>query len=129
MGFSVYVDWINDPQIDRSKVTKSNAEMLKDRMQKSAALVYAFSQKASESRWMPWELGYFDGIKGMVAILPISNSADNSFQGEEYLGIYPYIQVDRQVNTTKEFLWLHETSTKYIRFDLWLKNKFMPFQR
>ena len=31
-GFSVYVDWIDDSEIDRSKVTAENAAMLRDRM-------------------------------------------------------------------------------------------------
>ena len=31
-GFSVYVDWINDPQLDRSMVTKRTADYLRQRM-------------------------------------------------------------------------------------------------
>lgn len=28
LGFSVYVDWIEDPELDRSKVTKKTAKLL-----------------------------------------------------------------------------------------------------
>ena len=43
---------------------------------------------------MPWELGYFDGFNGNVAIFPIIPSEGSlRFEGEEYLQIYP--KVDR----------------------------------
>ncbi|TOO18568.1 toll-Interleukin receptor, partial [Vibrio parahaemolyticus] len=32
MGYSVYVDWVNDPQLDRSKVNESTAQLLRERM-------------------------------------------------------------------------------------------------
>ncbi len=39
---------------------------------------------------MPWELGYFDGLKrGRVGIFPIVANAGDAFQGQEYLGLYP----------------------------------------
>jgi len=37
---------------------------------------------------MPWELGFFDGHDGRVAILPIAKSPEPSYVGHEYLGIY-----------------------------------------
>ena len=40
---------------------------------------------------MPWELGYFDGIKSTVAVLPVAKSETNSFNRNEYLGLYPYL--------------------------------------
>lgn len=40
---------------------------------------------------MPWELGYFDGFKSAVAILPITATEQASYSGQEYLGLYPYI--------------------------------------
>jgi hypothetical protein len=63
MGFTVYVDWIEDPKLSRSDVTKETAMALKARMKQCKSLLYAFSENASNSKWMPWELGYFDGIK------------------------------------------------------------------
>ncbi len=39
---------------------------------------------------MPWELGYFDGLRrGHVGILPIVQSPSAGFNGQEYLGLYP----------------------------------------
>lgn len=94
-GWSVYVDWIVDSQLDRQKVTKSTANLLKLQMTRSKTLIYASSQASKESKWMPWELGFFDGHKpNKVAILPIVPDQDKyqSYSGVEYLSIYPYIE-------------------------------------
>jgi hypothetical protein len=91
-GFTVYVDWIEDSDIDRSKVTKEIAEQIRQRMKSCKRLVYATSENASKSKWMPWELGYFDGHKpGQVYILPLVENPSDDFQGQEYLSLYPVI--------------------------------------
>lgn len=89
--FTVYVDWIDDPELDRSKVTSKTASRLRERMRQSKSLVYAHSNNSPDSKWMPWELGYFDGFKGAVAILPIAKTDSESFKGQEFLGLYPYM--------------------------------------
>lgn len=95
MGKKVYVDWIEDRQLSRSSVTPETAETLRQRMNQSSRLLYLATDNASSSKWMPWELGYFDGLKsGNVAILPLVDSAYSSFQGQEYLGIYPALGKD-----------------------------------
>lgn len=93
-GLTVYVDWITDPQLDRSRVSSSTAALLRERMRASKSLIYATSRAASKSRWMPWELGFFDAAKGgdRVSILPIENFGSGSFDGEEYLGLYRTIE-------------------------------------
>lgn len=129
IGYSVYVDWIDDPHLDRSKVNKATALLLQERMKNCRCLIYAFSENSGESKWMPWELGYFDGIKGKVAVLPISNKSGDSFNGTEYLGIYYYITVDKALNSNTETLWVRESSSKYIIFSGWLNNNLNPIQR
>lgn len=94
-GRSVYVDWIDDPQLDRSKVSPATAQALRKRMAQSSALFYVHSSNAVASRWMPWELGYFDGLKGNVAILPVVESSSSRYRGEEYLGLYPHAAIHR----------------------------------
>lgn len=128
LGYSVYIDWIEDPLLNRANVTKETALVLQARMKQCKSLVYAFSENASNSKWMPWELGYFDGIKGTVAVLPISKTSKSSFQGSEYLGIYFYIQIDTISGTNNLALWVHETSTKYTLFNNWITGK-QPTQR
>jgi len=93
-GLKVYVDWIDDKQMDRSSVSPATADRLRRRMTESRSLIYATSRAASKSRWMPWELGYFDGRKGpdQVAILPIESDSTVGFVGQEYIGLYKVIE-------------------------------------
>lgn len=92
-GMKVYVDWIDDRHLDRSKVTSKTANTLRVRMRQSKSLLYIATDNSSQSKWMPWELGYFDGYSsGKVAILPILDHQYESFSGQEYLGIYPLAQ-------------------------------------
>lgn len=93
-GLSVYVDWIEDNQLDRSKVNRRTAELIRLRMKSCKALLYALTENSKKSSWVQWELGFADGHKkGKVAIIPIleDNKSDNSFYKQEYLGLYPYI--------------------------------------
>lgn len=92
LGLTVYVDWVDDGGLDRSKVTVKTAEILRVRMRQSSSMVYVHSAQSPDSKWMPWELGYFDGFKpSFVWILPLVVSSDSEFQGQEYLGLYPTI--------------------------------------
>lgn len=95
MGQRVYIDWVIDKQLSRDSVTKETAETLRDRMKQSSKLLYLATDNASSSKWMPWELGYFDGLKsGKVAILPLVDYSFSSFKGQEYLGLYPALDKD-----------------------------------
>lgn len=40
MGFSVYVDWIDDPQLERTKVTSGTADLIRNRIDSSRCLIY-----------------------------------------------------------------------------------------
>ena len=92
-GLTAYVDWIEDSGLDRGKVTHATAKILRERMQACSSLVYVHSPNATHSLWMPWELGYFDGIKpGYVWILPLVSESDSEFKRQEYLGLYPPVE-------------------------------------
>ncbi|WP_010212550.1 toll/interleukin-1 receptor domain-containing protein [Pseudomonas sp. R81] len=91
-GKRVYVDWVDDPELDRSRVTKNTAARLRHRMLQSESLFYVATDNATKSKWMPWELGFFDGLKrDKVRILPVLLSSNQSFDGQEYLGLYPVV--------------------------------------
>ncbi|MFW2457317.1 TIR domain-containing protein [Methyloversatilis discipulorum] len=92
-GLKVYVDWVEDAQLDRRAVAKETAAVLRQRMRQSKSLIYLSSENSSSSKWMPWELGYFDGFKpDGVAIMPVLDSPTDAFKGQEYLGLYPIVQ-------------------------------------
>jgi hypothetical protein len=95
MGKRVYVDWIVDRQLSRNFVTPETAEALRKRMNQSSHLIYLATDNSSSSKWMPWELGYFDGLKSeKVAIFPLLDSPYSLFKGQEYLGLYPALDKD-----------------------------------
>jgi hypothetical protein len=74
MGFTVYVDWIIDPDLDRNIVTKESAERVRKRLRASKTLLLAISANAALSKWMPWELGYVDGNTQRCALMPVAPS-------------------------------------------------------
>jgi len=118
-GKSVYVDWLDDPQLDRRHVTPATAEVIRSRMNQSKSLVYVHTINSGSSKWMPWELGYFDGFNGAVAIFPISKSGE-SFEGQEYLGIYPYIDEAPPRNSSTNQLWINRSSADSKNWGSWL---------
>jgi hypothetical protein len=92
-GHKVYVDWLVDRQLDRNCVTPETADILRRRMQASGSLFFATSSSSPNSKWMPWELGYFDGLRqGRIAILPLVSYQGEAFKGQEYLGLYPVVE-------------------------------------
>ena len=120
-GYEVYVDWIIDADLNREQVSAQTARWLRSRMNHSKCLLFATSENSQESKWMPWELGYMDGTKDRVAILPLSGTAGSTgFKGQEYLGVYPYIDKTTAKGTDNEYLWVNEDSETYVRFDFWL---------
>lgn len=91
-GFSVYVDWREDSHLNRGEVTKETAVVIKKRMQSCKTLIFAITQNSKDSKWMLWELGYFDGLKEKVAILGLTENGGDSFHGQEFLELYPFVQ-------------------------------------
>ena len=94
LGHSVYVDWIEDHHLQRDQVNQATAELLRQRMKHCKCLFYATSQAAGNSRWMPWELGYMDGLRNKCAVVPILEDSFTSreFTRQEYLTLYPAIE-------------------------------------
>lgn len=124
LGHSVYLDRLNDPQLDSTNVTRETAECLRNRLNHSKALFYAASISSQQSKWMPWEAGYMDARNGRVAILPIADNIISAkrdiYHGQEYLSLYPYISKEASTNSGKPILWTNETNEKYCSFSSWL---------
>jgi len=100
-NYRVYIDWVEDPQTDRQNVTLETAKLLKERMNSCKSLIFVDSTNSIESKWTPWELGYFDAKKEKVAIFPVLDN-EPIYRGREYMKLYPYIV---QVNN---ILYLHD---------------------
>lgn len=115
-GLSVYVDWIEDQQLDRSKVTPDTARIIRERLKGCKSLIYALTHNSTQSSWVQWELGLGDGQKnGKVAILPIltGNEVNPTFYKQEYLGLYPYIDYSGSS--------IYVNGKKYISLRDWLQ--------
>lgn len=108
-GYSVYVDWMVDTELDRSKVDANTANRLRSRMQSCNGLAYVSTTNIPQSKWCPWELGYVDGNKnGRCAILPIVKTSSKYFKGQEYLGLYPYIGYETSRENGKHEFWVND---------------------
>ena len=131
IGYNTYVDWIIDPSLDRNNITKATAEILRARMRQSKCLIYATSSNIIASKWMPWELGFMDGLKkSKVAVFPLlnGNEDDEDLILPKYLELYYSCSKETERISGREILWINETPTKYIDFKMWLTNNKQPFQ-
>lgn len=123
LGYSVYIDWREDPKLDRTQVTPSTAEVLRDRMRASKCLFYSVTPNAKESAWMKWELGWKDGHNNRAAILPIVGETTETSNEQQFLGLYFYVSDGTILESKRNTLWIHRTPRCYVMFDEWLKGK------
>lgn len=127
LGYSVFVDWIEEPELDRERVTKKTAARLRSIMGRSKSLLFAVSENSLASKWMPWELGYFDGSGGRVAIVPITERRTESetYRGQEYLGLYPYVTMEKDTSGRNK-LWVNKSASKYVTLEGWVEEGLVP---
>lgn len=85
-GLSVYCD-LTDSGLsalpDRELATR-----LKEQLEQCHLMVFAFSEGAANSRWMPWELGLAHGRIGRVVLWPLTPKALKAKATQEYLHLY-----------------------------------------
>ena len=122
-GLKVYVDRYTDPQLSPEDVTKETAETLRARLRASHSLLYVYSRHSKLSRWMPWELGFMDGAGRRVGIAPVVEIARNTFEGEQYLGLYPYLDRAQISGQDKWALWINSGAREYAGYANWVRGK------
>lgn len=120
-GFKVYVDNYGDPHISPVSITPAMASVLRDRMRKSKTLLYIHSHHSTRAPWMPWQLGFFDGLNGAVGIIPVTHHGEETFKGEEYLNLYPYVDVTGQGNANERKLWIRTSADVYASLSGWIR--------
>jgi|GEM_PF-633711 len=94
LGYAVFCDWIEEPLGDRHQVSPANAAFIRAVMSVCDSLLFIDTEGAGQSLWMCWELGWFDGAQGHVAILPVVATNQRYYFGREFLGLYPYVELD-----------------------------------
>lgn len=129
MNFVVFCDWIAAPETsNRAQVTPTNAELIRYTLSISDTLLFLDTEHSDQSLWMCWELGWFDGAKGPVGVLPVLADRDSYYRGREFLGLYPYLEIDdegrlivvRPVVATDSGFMFFEAPNKR-SFDAWRK--------
>jgi len=120
MQYRVYVDWLVDTQLDRSQVTAGTARILRDRMKTCRSLLFLTTGNSVNSKWMPWECGYFDGFREKVTIVPyFTRSTGNGYYGQEYLGIYPYTTFGPDSDNVDR-IWIRPDALHYLWYNDWV---------
>lgn len=91
-GISAYVD-IEDMPLS-ALPDPDLAESLVEKLRKCRLLVFAFSEEAADSRWMPWELGLAHGVIGRAVLWPFTTGALQAKATQEYLHLYEALSPD-----------------------------------
>lgn len=84
-GLSVYLD-VDDALVRLHG--RELAEQLKHILGRCHLLLFVFSTRSTESRWMPWELGLAHGLTGHVLLWPLNAAAARAATRQEYLKLY-----------------------------------------
>jgi hypothetical protein len=87
LGIQIYVDW-NDSDMPRV-TNRETAEKIKRQIHENTLFMILATPGALASRWVPWEVGIGDQVKGQESILlvPVADPSGN-FHGNEYLQLY-----------------------------------------
>lgn len=113
-GYSTYVYWLDD---DYAPISTDSGNTIREQMKQCSCLLYASTENSPSSKWMPWELGYMDGLKSKSAIVPILERPDSSKSdviGQEYLALYPYI------DATPNRFWVNKGDGTYVSLRDWI---------
>lgn len=92
LNISVYIDWLADEHDITERVTGKNAKLIRNRMKQCRTLIFLQTRNATVSRWVPWELGFCDGLHGKVAKIKTKEAEDKK---SPYLSIYPTVRSSR----------------------------------
>lgn len=122
-GAKVYVDEI-DPEMP-PYTSEKTAALLKTRICDTNRFVLLASKNSKESRWVPWELGIADGLKGSskIALFPASDTTyDQAWASWEYLGLYNRIVWGKLENYQGEvWMVLDEKKNTATELSRWLR--------
>ncbi len=95
-GSGIYVDW-QDGEMP-AQTSWQTAASLKSKIKDLKKVVLLASENSKESKWVPWELGYGEGVNGLssVAILAVLPDNVELWKGTEYVSAYPFIEEDQR---------------------------------
>lgn len=111
-NINIYIDWVNDRDALKRELTNADtANAIIERLKSSNALLYVHTDASLNSRWTPWELGFFHALKNKVCVY----NPDN-IEKAAYLDIYPTVIL-------KDEVFFIETDNGLLPLKEWIENK------
>lgn len=103
LGKTCYIDWVNDAdELKREYTCKETAEVIVNRLKQSKTMIYVYSNENAQSKWSPWELGYFYALGKPIYIYELEETKEKP----QYLDLYP------KLISVEDKLWLLEDGNK-----------------
>jgi TIR domain len=117
LGIKVYID-SNDSSMPPF-TSGETARKLKEAIKENKKFILLATNRAINSKWCNWELGFSDPHKYIdrVALFPLSENS-GAWEGAEYLRIYPRIE---ESNYTEEYYKVIYPDGKEVAITDWLK--------
>lgn len=116
---SVYAD-LNDNTLPENP-SPDTAKIIHTNITSSRRTIILISPESYDSKWIPWELGLSDGLRGAkhTAILPINQSGkEEIWARREYIGLYPLITAN---DWNTNLLVSNLPNGRNLQFTDWLK--------
>ncbi len=88
--YRVYLDRF-DRLLNPAVVTRATATIIRRRIVQSRSLFVATSPHALTSDWVPWEMGFADGLMNKAAVLFIAPRPNVTFNRQSYFELYPEV--------------------------------------
>lgn len=104
---------------DSTQIDRDHQEKRLNVMSDCRGLIYLTTTAKSESLWLPWECGFFEGRKQRIAIFPITPTNSDVYRGVNYLGMYPFI-AQYQSQHQRSTLVVKFGAKVYCTLDTWL---------
>jgi len=94
LGVKIYVDW-NDTAMPRV-TNRETAEKIKEQIKRKMLFMILATERALNSKWVPWEVGIGDQVKGeeFILLIPVADPS-GMFSGNEYLQLYNHLTFER----------------------------------
>lgn len=102
--YRVYVDCFDRALPNPAVVTRQTASILRKRMVQSQSLFVATTHSTPTSTWVPWELGFTDGLTNKAAVLYIAPQTSVAFNRQSYFALYPEVLQDATQFNPKDLI-------------------------
>ena len=89
MNIKLYVDWLDEEMPETPN--RITAEKIQKKIKGAELFFFLATENSRASRWCPWEMGYADGSKKSIYIIPTENG-EKTF-GNEYLQLYNHLTI------------------------------------